>query len=83
MSAYLLEQVADSRCSNTNKHLNKLGTRDAEEGYTSLASNGLGQEGLSCSWGTHQQHSLGNAGSYCCESFGPLEELNYLCNTTC
>lgn len=44
----LLEEVANSGCADANKHLNKLGTRDGEEGHSGLAGNRLGKQSLAC-----------------------------------
>lgn len=47
----LLEQVPHTACSHTHKHLHKLRARDGEEGHTCLSCNGLGQQGLTSTWG--------------------------------
>ena len=40
--------VTYSGGTNTNKHLQELGTRDCNEGYIGLTSCGLGQQGFAC-----------------------------------
>ena len=46
MLPHLLEQVADTRCTNTDEHLDELRPRNGEEWHAGLACNGLGQQRL-------------------------------------
>ena len=75
---HLLEEVTDTGCSNTHKHLHELRSRDGEEWDAGLSSNGLGQQGLSCAWWANQEHTLGDLGSHCREPLWPLQKLHHL-----
>ena len=79
---YLLEQVPDAGGTHSYKHFHELGPTDAEEGHSSLACNGLGQQGLSGARGPHQEHTLGDAGAHRCKPLGALQELNHLEHVT-
>ena len=56
----LLKKVTNSRRTDTNKHLDKIGTRDGEEGNARLAGYGTRQKSLSGSGRTVEQNALRN-----------------------
>mmetsp|Transcript_32806 Transcript_32806/g.97767 ORF Transcript_32806/g.97767 Transcript_32806/m.97767 type:complete len:317 (-) Transcript_32806:386-1336(-) len=74
----LLEQIAHSGRTNTNKHLHKLGARDGEERHTSLTSDGLGKQGLTSTRRANQQAALRNTSTNRGEALRTLQELNNL-----
>ena len=74
----LLEEIADPRCADTDKHLDKVRTRNREEGDIGLAGNGAGQQGLAGSGRAHEQHALGDLAAEALEPFGILEEIDDL-----
>ena len=56
----LLEHIAHPACTNTDKHLDKVRTRNGEERYIRLAGNGFGQQCLTCTRRANKQHALWN-----------------------
>ena len=74
----LLEQVAHPAGTDTHEHLDELRTGDREERHTGLASDGLGQQGLTGTRRAHQQDTLGNLGADGGEAIGVLEEVDDL-----
>ncbi len=59
--APLFEQVPDAARADTDKHLDKIGTRHMEEWHIGLAGHGLGQQGLARAGHADQQDTLGYA----------------------
>eukprot|EP00958_Prasinococcus_capsulatus_P018238 scaffold2119_cov355-Prasinococcus_capsulatus_cf.AAC.10 len=57
-TAYLSEEVAHARGSDTHEHLHEIRARDGEEWAAGLARSGLGQERLARAWWAHQECSL-------------------------
>ncbi|MNC17112.1 hypothetical protein D3C75_649790 [compost metagenome] len=74
----ILEQVTDTGCADTDEHFHEVRAADAEERHTCLAGYRSGEKGFTCTRRAHQQHTLGNTGSYCSELAGILEELDNL-----
>ena len=74
----LLEEVADAGGADADEHLDKLRAGDGEEGHASLAGNGLGEERLTGTGGTNEEHTLGDLGTDVGEALGALEELDNL-----
>ena len=74
----LIEEVAHTRGTNTNEHLNELGARDAEERHASLTGNGTGEEGLSCARRADQEHALRDLCAQRFEALWELQEFNDL-----
>ena len=56
----MLEQIAHSRGTHADEHLDEVGTRHREERHTGLAGYGLGQQCLTRSRRTYEQCALGN-----------------------
>ena len=71
----LLEQVTDARGTNSDEHLDEVGTGDREERHACLARNRSRQQGLAGSGGAVQQHALGDLGADSREAGGFFEEL--------
>lgn len=63
LTGSLREKVANTRCADADKHLNKLGPADAEEGHFSLAGHRLGQKGFTGPRWPNQQHPFGDSPS--------------------
>ena len=74
----LLEEVAHAAGAHAHKHLDKLRTRDAEEGHAGFAGHSLGHQRLACAGWAYQQHALGNARAQCGELLRLLEKLDDL-----
>ncbi len=55
----LAEEVADTRCTHADKHLDKIGARHREERHVGLAGNSLGKKGLTSSGRAYKQCALG------------------------
>ena len=72
------EEVANTRGTNTDEHLDKLRARDGEEGHTGLASDGAGEEGLAGSGGSLEDEAAGDTGAELSEAVRLLEELDNL-----
>ena len=56
----LMEYVAYTTCSHTDKHFDKVTTAHREERHTGFTGNSLCQEGFTCTRRTYQQGSLRN-----------------------
>src|SRR5947209_5585827 len=56
----LIEKIANSRCSNSDEHLDKICSRDRKERYACFTSNCASQKRLSCSGRAEQQYSSGD-----------------------
>ena len=76
----MVEEVANTRSTNTHKHLDKVRTRHREEGYISLTRNGLSQEGLTRSRRAYKECALRNLSSESLIFVGLLEEVYNLHN---
>ena len=74
----LLEEVANTRRADADKHLDEVGTRNREEGNVRFARDRARQQGLAGSRGAHHQHALGNAAAELLELLRLLEELDDL-----
>ena len=74
----LTEDVADTGGTDTDEHLDELGTRDGDEGNTGLTSDGLGQEGLTSTGRSVQDDTTGDAASVSRVNLGLLEEIDNL-----
>mmetsp|Transcript_12697 Transcript_12697/g.33750 ORF Transcript_12697/g.33750 Transcript_12697/m.33750 type:complete len:691 (-) Transcript_12697:111-2183(-) len=74
----LLEEVAYARRADTDEHLDELGAGDAEEGHASLAGDRLGEERLTRTRRSDEEHALGDARTHGGESLGTLEEVHNL-----
>ena len=56
----LVKQITYAGCAYADKHLHKIGARNAEEGYACLAGNSLSQQGFTCTRRSVQKHTLRN-----------------------
>ena len=74
----LLEQVANLGGAAANEHLDELGTRNGEERYTSLAGDGLGEQGLARAGRTHEQGTARQLGTDLLVALRVLEEVHDL-----
>src|SRR5207248_7232817 len=74
----LLEEIADTARANTHEHLDKVRTRDGEEWNTGFTRYGTGQEGLTGSRRSDQQHTFGNAPAEFLESLRLAAEFDDL-----
>lgn len=54
----LAKEIPYSGRTNTHKHLQELGTGDAQKGDFSLSSSGLSKQCFTCTWGARQNGSL-------------------------
>ena len=77
MLSALVEEVSDTGGTHTDEHLDEVRTAGVEERDSGLASNGLGNEGLTCSRRSYEQDSLGNLGSDFGVFLRILEELDH------
>ncbi len=71
----LLEQVADTRGTDTDEHLDEVGAGDRVEGDARLAGDGAGEQRLAGSGRAVEQHALGDLGADGLELGRLLEEL--------
>ena len=71
----LTEEVADTRGTDADKHLDEVATRHGEEGYVCLAGDSLGKEGLAGTGRTYEESALGYLATQLCVSGGILEEV--------
>lgn len=71
----LLEEVTDSGGTDTDEHLDEVGTRDRVEGDTGLARDGAREQGLAGAGRAVQQYALGDLGPDRLELRRFLEEL--------
>ena len=74
----LAEEVAHTTGTYTYKHLNEVAAAHREEGYTGLASHGLGQQRLTSARRTHEQCSLGYLATQVCVFLRTLQKVYYL-----
>ena len=56
----LFKHIPDPRCANTDKHFNKVRTRNRKERHIGFTSNGTGQQRLTSAWRANQQYTFGN-----------------------
>ena len=71
----LLEEVANAGCTDTDEHLYEVRTRDREERHTGLASDSLGNQGLTGSRRAVKQNTARNFGANGLELLWLLEEF--------
>ena len=71
----LFEQIANTRGTHADKHLDKVRTRDGIKRHVSFAGNGPRQQGLSGSGRPIEQDALGDLRSHLQELLGILQEL--------
>ena len=71
----LLEQVAHSTGAAADEHFDEVRTRDRKDRHPGLASNGSGQQGLTCAGRAIEQHSLGDLCAQRAEPSGALQEV--------
>ena len=74
----LAEDVTDTGGTDTDEHLDELGTRDGDEGNAGLTRDGLGQEGLTGTGRSVQDDTTGDAASVSAVNLGLLEEIDDL-----
>src|SRR6185503_12068733 len=70
----LLKQVAYTRCTDADEHLNEVGTGDREERNVCFTSDRTGQQSLTCSRRSHHQNTLRNASAEFLKLLRFLEE---------
>ena len=74
----LFEQVANTRGTNANKHLHKIGTTYGEKRHVGFSSHCTREQGFSGSWRPHQQNTLWNSTSQFLKLLWFAQELNNL-----
>ena len=72
----LLEEVADTRGTDTDEHLDEVRTRNREERHAGLTGNGAREQRLTSARGAEEQDALRDAGTELVEFFRVLEELD-------
>src|SRR5436190_12743401 len=72
----LLEQVANARRSDSDKHFNKVGTADREKRNIGLACDGPCQQGFPGTRRADQQHAFRNTATEFLELLGFFEEVD-------
>ena len=72
----LVEHVADARRTNTDKHFDKVRTRNGEEGNARLTGNRARQQGLSRTRRTNQQRTLRNLAAKTAEFVRVFQEFD-------
>ena len=74
----LLEHVTHTAGTDTDEHLDEIGTGDGEERHLGLARNGLGQQGLAGAGRADHQHAARNAATEALELARITQELDQL-----
>ena len=74
----LLEQVSNTRSAHSYKHLDEIGTADAEEGHIGFARDCPRQQSFARPGRAHQQHTLGDFAAKFLESLRILQKLDDL-----
>src|SRR4051812_41395216 len=74
----LLEKVSDATRTHADEHFDKIRTRDGEERNIGFAGNRTGQQSLTCSRRSYQQHALGNASAQFLEFLRLAQEFDDL-----
>src|SRR5580765_973750 len=74
----LLEEIANTGCSDTDKHFYEIRSADTKERHTGFTGNGLGQQRFSCPGRTDNQDALGNAAAELLKLARILEKLDDL-----
>ena len=74
----LFEHVANTARTNTDKHLNKVGTGNGEERHLSFTRNRFCQQGFTGTWRADHQHATGNATTQALKLAWVTQELNQL-----
>src|SRR5690606_36908183 len=73
----LLEHVANAGGSHADKHFDKVGTTEAEEGNSGFARHGLAEQSLTGTRRPDEQDSLGNTSPQTLIPFGILKEVDH------
>ena len=76
----LIKHIANTRGTDTNKHLNKVRARDREEWHLGLACNGFSQQRLTGTWLSYHQHTARNTATELLEATRVSQELDKLLN---
>ncbi|MNG98035.1 hypothetical protein D3C79_571620 [compost metagenome] len=76
----LLEHVADTAGTDTDEHLDEVGTGDGEERHLGLTSDGLGQQGLTGTRRANHQHATRDTTTQTLELARIAQEFNQLAN---
>ena len=71
----LVEEIAHAAGTDTDEHLDEVGTRDREEGHARLTGNGPREQRLAGAGRAVEQHALRDLGSHRLEAGRVLEEL--------
>ena len=74
----VFEHVTHTRRTHTHKHLNKVGTRNAEKWHLGFAGNAFRQQGFTRTGGAYQQQPTGDATTESLETLGVTQEVNDL-----
>ena len=74
----LFKHVAHAGGTDTDKHLDKIGTRDREEGNLGFTGNGLGQQSLTCTRLANHENAFGDLAAQFLEAGWILEVVNQL-----
>ena len=76
----LLEHVAHARCTDSDKHLDKVRTRKREERNPSFSRDRFGKQGFPGSRRTHQQHASGDSSAESLVLLWVLKKIHDLMN---
>ena len=74
----LLEHVAHAACTDADKHLDEVGTRNGEERHVGFARDGACEQGLAGAGRTDEQHTARNAPAEFLEFSGITQEFDDL-----
>src|ERR1041384_3233974 len=74
----LLEQIANTRRSDSNKHLHEIASAERKEWNTRFSSDGFRQQRFSCPRWTNEKHSFRNLGSQRLVALGVLQKIDHL-----
>ena len=74
----LVKQVTNTRCTDTDKHLDKVRTGNREERNACFACNRTCKQGFTGTGRAHQQYAFGNTGTQFIKFFGMFEEVDNL-----
>src|SRR4051812_41167425 len=72
----LLKQIADAARAYADKHFHEVRTGDGEERDVSFPGDRAGQQGLTRSWRTYEQHAFGNASTELLEFLRLAQKFN-------
>ena len=76
----LIKHIANTRGTDTHKHLNKVRARDREKWHLGLACNGFGQQRLTGTGLSHHQHTARNTATELLEATRVSQKLDKLLN---